>query len=118
MEAEQYYGLKITNAVFLDAADRLQLTFENGKRVYISDCASLCCEARYMTTDDDVAVLVGGALRRIEVKEGPSEHIDKWEEHDTCFVEVGTDDAHVVLTTHNKHNGYYGGFNVMVREET
>ena len=32
------------------------------------------------------------------------------DDHETCFVEVATDDGFITLTNHNEHNGAYSGF--------
>lgn len=112
--ASEYVGQKIVAADFTEA--RLHLTLSGGKTIRIFDDGQSCCEHRYMTTDDDVQSLVGQELRRIEAKPGPTEE-GKWgDEHETCFVEVGTDQGFITLTNHNEHNGYYGGFGLSIEE--
>ena len=45
------------------------------------------------------------------MKEGPEEANEWGDSHETMFVEIVTDGGDsVTLTTHNEHNGYYGGF--------
>ena len=114
-DAAKYIGKAITGAVIKD--DRLNVDFEDGTKISIWDNGQSCCESRYMTTDDDVAVLVGGELVNIEAKPGidmkESEYDD---EHETVFVEVQTDKGFITVVNHNQHNGYYGGFGLTITE--
>jgi len=69
-----------------------------------------------MTTDDKLGDYVGGNLLNIEVKPVPiplSESGDG-DDHDIEFLEITTSKGAFVLTNHNEHNGYYGGFSVSV----
>ncbi|MDB5358806.1 MAG: hypothetical protein JWO51_103 [Rhodospirillales bacterium] len=93
----------------------VRLTFEDGRTIEICDNGRSCCENRYITTDDDLASLVGHVLIRIDAKDGPESEADG-EPHETCFIEIGTDQNFVTLVTHNEHNGYYGGFDLTIRE--
>lgn len=102
-------GETITDAVL--GADALRLTFSNGVVVELEDAGQSCCEHRYITTDDDPSNLIGGALLHITTKPGPSEDTD-YDVHETMFVEIQTTKGFITLTTHNLHNGYYGGFAV------
>lgn len=110
--ASDYYGRKITNAVFKN--DQLRLTFEDGVTVKIWDDAQSCCENRYMVVDDDLTTLVGKTLKTIEVKyvDEPVEYGD----HEVAFLEIVTDQNVVSVATHNEHNGYYGGFGLSIDE--
>lgn len=111
--AAEYYGRTICGAEIVD--NRLRLTLDGGKQIEIWDDGQSCCESRYMTCDDDLKSLVSHKLARIEAKDGPNQSAD-YEEHETCFVEVGTDKGFVTLTNHNEHNGYYGGFGLTITE--
>ena len=113
--AEEFYGRKIASAEITD--ERLTLGFDDGKKIQVWDNGQSCCEARYMTTDDDVQSLVGGELRRIEAKDGPEEEGD-YDVHEQVFVEVGTDQGFITIANHNEHNGYYGGFGLTITECT
>lgn len=112
--SSEYYGQTIMSASIVD--NRLCLGLSpSGKVIEIWDDGQSCCESRYVTTDDNVASLVGGVLQRIEAKDGPGEAGD-YEEHETRFVEVGTDNGFITLVNHNEHNGYYGGFGLTITE--
>jgi hypothetical protein len=119
-EASKYLGRKITAAALVDrdygGTRQLALTFEDGKKIAIFDDGQSCCESRYITTDDDVGSLVGHILTRIEAKDGPDTEDEHGDMHETCFVEIGTDDGFVTLVNHNEHNGYYGGFGLSITE--
>jgi hypothetical protein len=111
--ASEYYGRTICGAEIVD--NRLRLTLDGGQKIEIWDNGQSCCESRYMTCDDDLNSLCGHKIVRIEAKDGPNQSADD-DEHETCFVEVGTDKGFVTLTNHNEHNGYYGGFSLTITE--
>jgi hypothetical protein len=96
--------------------DAVKITFDDGKAIVIFDNGQSCCENRYITCDDDLQTLVGNTLTRIEAKDGPTEDCEYGDVHETMFVEIGTDQNFVTLTTHNAHNGYYGGFALNIQE--
>lgn len=93
---------------------KVMLCLDDGGFIVVYDKSSACCGTRYITTDDDIQSLVGGVLTRIECKPGAS-MVEGGECHETMFVEIGTDKGFVTLTTHNKHNGYYSGFDLEIR---
>jgi hypothetical protein len=97
----------------------LVITFADNSKIEISDYGQDCCEHRYMTTDDDIKDLIGGVLIKIESK-GFSHCIDdKYDDyHEVYFVEVATNKTSITLCTHNIHNGYYGGFDLVVVERS
>lgn len=111
----KFYGRTVVDAVIVD--NRLSLSFSDGSKIGVWDNGQSCCESRYMSTDDDVKSLVGHKLVRIEGKPGADQEGD-YEEHETCFVEVATDDGFITIVNHNKHNGYYGGFGLTVTLDT
>jgi hypothetical protein len=111
----EFAGLTIQNARMHN--DKLYLTL--GTTVAIFDNGQSCCEHRYMTTDDDLQSLIGHELRRIESKpSGIEQANDEYGgEHETVFIEVGTDVGFVTIVNHNEHNGYYGGFGLTIVKE-
>jgi len=98
-----------TIAAVIVADDALRVTFDDESTLIAKDDGQSCCEVRYMRTDDDLAYFVGAKLVGIEIKEAPSES-DEYGEHEVQFLEVQTDRGVFTLASHNKHNGYYGGF--------
>ena len=111
--ASEYYGRTICEAEIVD--DRLRLTLDGGKKIEIWDDGQSCCEHRFMTCDDDLSSLLGHKIVRIEVKNGPDAPAE-YDCHETCFVEIGTDQNFVTLTNHTEHNGYYGSFGLTITE--
>lgn len=107
-----FVGQKIDAASFSDK--RLRLRFGE-KSVTLRDDGQSCCEARWMSTDDDVSQMVGETLRDAEIADGPSRKEDPndYGEHDTAFLRVVTDRQTYTFVTHNEHNGYYGGFSIV-----
>jgi hypothetical protein len=94
----------------------LRLGFEDGSTISIFDNGRSCCESRYMTCDDDLVSIVGGRLLKIETKEAPEQRTDWGYPHEIEFLQVQTDAGAVTLSTHNEHNGYYGGFNIVIEK--
>ena len=93
-----------------DGDGALRIALADGRTLTLTDVGRSCCESRYMTCDDDLATFAGASLRDIELREGPDAEDDENEAHETMFVHVITDKGTIVVTTHNEHNGYYGGF--------
>lgn len=112
MNIEKYINKLIVHANI--TREELILQFEDGSRISIFDGGQSCCECRYMTTDDNPESLVGGTLLHIDEREGPEVEMEHDEVHEQSFVEVGTDKGFITLVTHNQHNGYYGGFDVVI----
>ena len=88
----------------------LHMRLDDGRTLTLTDVGRSCCESRYMTCDDDLATFAGATLRDIELREGSEAEDEDSEVHETMFVHVITDKGTIVVTTHNEHNGYYGGF--------
>lgn len=108
-DPEQFEGFTITSATMRD--EKIYLKLET--TIAIFDNGQSCCERRYMTTDDDLQSLVGHELRHILPKPGGM-IADSGDEHETLFVEIGTNVGSVTIVNHNEHNGYYGGFGLSV----
>jgi hypothetical protein len=123
-----YIGKEITKAElsrsdteYNGEVQSFRLTFTDGTNLSIYDNGQSCCEYRHMSTDDDPNSLVGGKLVSIQEKDGsseggPDEDCETYGEvHETAFVEVATDKGFITLVNHNEHNGYYGGFSMVVK---
>ena len=113
--AERFIGRIITAASFAD--NELRLSFDNGLTVRIYDGGQSCCEHRYMETADNATDLVGQKLSAIDVKKVESGHDDDgYSFHEIAFLEVRAGHVIVAFSTHNEHNGYYGGFDLSLSE--
>jgi hypothetical protein len=88
----------------------LCLTFTDGSTLRLYDDGRSCCESRYLTCDDDLASFVGDTLVSAEVHEAPTITSEYGDVHEQAFLRVKTNRGVIVATTHNEHNGYYGGF--------
>jgi hypothetical protein len=62
-----------------------------------------------MRTDDDLNYFVGAKLTGGEIKDAPDVP-DKYGYHEVQFLEIQTDRGVFTISSHNEHNGYYGGF--------
>lgn len=98
--------------------DRLILEFEDGTGLMIWDNGQSCCEARYMTTDDDLPYYVGSEFRGAEVRDAESREDEYGDVHELQFLLIHTGLGTFTIETHNEHNGYYGGFWLVVEEIT
>lgn len=105
-------GLKIKE-IKLDVDD-LKIEFETGRIIKIWDDGQSCCENRYMRTDDDLQEFIGATLLDIELKDAP-EIEDQYDVHEVQFLEIKTDKGSFVVSNHNEHNGYYGGFAIVAK---
>lgn len=129
-DPQKYYGKKIVGAKmeispdsYNSCGDRdrgsLLLSFDGGPSIRIWDDGQSCCEARYMTTEDNPADLIGQTLVSIEAtaaEEKPRGEDDYGESHEIVFVKIQGDKSAITIATHNEHNGYYGGFGLTIDE--
>jgi len=94
----------------------VEIRFSDGVRVVLLDDGRSCCESRYITTDDNPADFVGAELLDLE-SEGKEAVGEYGEPHEMEFVRLKTSKGTFTLCTHNEHNGYYGGFHIVLREQ-
>ena len=100
---------KTIAALRLRDDDVLLFEFSDGSKLKLSDEGQSCCERRYMRTDDDLSYYVGAILMGATIKPAP-EQPDEYGVHDVQFLEIQTDRGVFTMSSHNEHNGYYGGF--------
>jgi len=105
---------KITSIELTD--DALTFTMEDGYRMRLRDEGQSCCENRYMRTDDNLPDFVGSTLLGAEVADAPSTSGEYGDEHEVQFLRVSTSSGVLVCSSHNEHNGYYGGFCICASE--
>jgi hypothetical protein len=110
---EEAAGKKLRYVVLAD--NKLTLGFAN-KRLSFYDDGQNCCEQRYMVCDDDLSFYENAEFYGIEVKDGPAVEVDY--DHKECqFLIVRTSAGEFTVANYNKHNGWYGGFSLVVKEE-
>lgn len=107
---------KTITALTLGEDEALHFVFEDGTKLMLFDDGQSCCESRYMRTDDKLDEYVGAKLLGAEIKEAPGIPME-YEEHDVEFLEVQTDKGVFTMSSHNEHNGYYGGFSITAKVE-
>lgn len=93
--------------------EHVRLAFGHLLAIELFDDGQCCCEHRYMRTDDDIQSLVGATLIAITVKDGPE--INDGDVHEQQFLEIQTTKGLVTIANHNEHNGYYGGFSLVLK---
>lgn len=109
-------GKRIASMRMDDADDgRLVMMFADGTGLAVRDAGQSCCESRYIRTDDDLDwySTVAAELVDIELREGPDVP-HEYGDHETQFVVITTTRGVVTLCAHNEHNGYYGGFYMVI----
>jgi hypothetical protein len=96
-------------------SDYIRIALACGYVLHVMDAGQSCCERRYLHTDDDLGSMVGETLTQIYVLDAAiKEEVGSDAEHEVQFVHIVTNRQHVVVETHNEHNGYYGGFALRV----
>lgn len=91
------------------------LRFEDASEIALRDNGQSCCESRYMTCDDDLSEYLGAKLLDVAEAAGKSAE-DRGDYHETMFLKIKTDRGTITVETHNEHNGYYGGFDLICEE--
>lgn len=83
----------------------------DGMELMITDNGQLCCEQRYMSTDDDTTYHVGSLFMGIALGSVEEDGGDG-DVHDIQFLDIYTTLGVISVANHNEHNGYYGGFDI------
>lgn len=96
--------------------ERLRIELDGGLTLVATDDGQSCCESRYMTCDDDLSHFAGATLTGLEVRDGPEED-GGYDVHEQQFLIVNTSAGSFTVANHNEHNGYYGGFHLVLRVE-
>lgn len=92
----------------------LRISFDDGSAIAGLDNGQSCCESRYMRTDDTLSDYEGAVLNDIEITEAP-DVADRYGAHEVQFFRLLTSKGTVTFSNHNEHNGYYGGFHIVLR---
>jgi len=116
-------GRKITSIVLGQSGDYSVLRLSIGDNLFdIYDSKRSCCERRYMTTDDGLDEYVGATFLSIELREATEEWVDDefdmMDSHSSAiqFLVIITDRGNISFANHNEHNGYYGGFEIVINK--
>jgi hypothetical protein len=90
----------------------IKLTLATGSTVEVWDDAQQCCEHRYATCDDDIMSVIGGTLVDVVLKD--ARELPGGDTHEAQFVDIVTTKGTLTMCSHNEHNGYYGGFDLVL----
>lgn len=93
-----------------ESLDKLILQFSNTNSIAIFDSAHICCETRYMTTDDEITYFIGAEFIDINLRNFQDTESLYGDIHDMQFLEVRTSKGIFTIANHNQHNGCYSGF--------
>lgn len=105
-------GVRIEKVWLDEESNHLRFLFKNGVKMSMWDNGQSCCENRYMRTDDDLSEFTNTIFKDIEIADAPSID-DGGECHDVQFLRIHTGKGIFVMSNHNEHNGYYGGFSIV-----
>lgn len=110
-------GKKIKSLTLDEKA--IHFEFEDGYKMKLFDDGQSCCESRYMRTDDVLKYYIGAVFMDAEIKEAAplKNDRDDCDVHEIEFLDIKTDKGVFTLTSHNEHNGYYGGFSIKAERE-
>ena len=117
--ADRIIGQRIEN-VFIDNDERdggvLTLLLEGRVEVRVWDDGQQCCEMRYMSTDDPLDYFRGASLYSMELRAGSYEEDEDGygDVTESQFLLINTSKGTFTVVNYNAHNGYYGGFDIMV----
>lgn len=86
------------------------------KTVIIKDYGQCCCEHRYFTClTDNLDYYEDAHYLGYELGKCGYEEDDDYD-HEITFIDAKTTLGVVSFCAHNKHNGYYGGFDITAKE--
>lgn len=105
-----FKGKELTGITLKD--DTLSL-YSGEEKISFWDNGQSCCESRYMVCDDKLEEFVGATFLGAEVADG-SETSGGYDCHEVQFLRINTSKGDIVVSNHNEHNGYYGGFSLTV----
>lgn len=108
---------KTISELRLGEDDALHFVFADGSKMKLADEGQSCCEVRYMRTDDDLPYYVDSQLVGAEIRDGSGVSSEYGDEHEVQFLLINTSKGAFTMSSHNEHNGYYGGFYVVASKE-
>lgn len=97
----QIQNLKIIN-------NELVIDFTNDAQLKIWDDGALCCNHRYISTDDDLNFYRGANFLDCQVIE--INDATPADDEEVAFVRIYTSKGDFTIVNHNEDSGYYGGF--------
>lgn len=107
---------KVISEIFLND-DVLTIKFEDSTSIEFLDDGQNCCEHRYFSVDgDDLSEFEGAKYVEAFLNDAPGIEDSYGDVHDVCFLEIRTSRGSITVSAHNEHNGYYGGFGIIVKE--
>ena len=108
---------KTIEEVWLDKEEnRLMMSFTDGTGIMFYDDGQSCCEERWMATDDNLDDFTGATFIDADLRDGPTELAEWGDPKESQFLLINTSLGTFTMVNYNEHNGYYGGFWVVIRE--
>lgn len=106
----------ISKIEFIRDSNLLKIFTTDGFVRTFKDDALCCCEERYLSlNEDDLDYFIGAQYLSYDVSDYKAEKDpDGLEAHDSMFLNIRTTKGVFTVVTHNEHNGWYGGFDVVM----
>jgi hypothetical protein len=98
----------------------LEFKFKDGTKYEFEDQGQNCCEKRYMNTDDCLSYYKDSLFVNATIEDGPCTESPTayGDDADTQFLIVTTTKGQFTIVNYNEHNGYYGGFDIKLKDIT
>lgn len=98
-----------------DGEDKLCVYTTDGMVREFKDDGQCCCEDRYMTCNEEgLDYFIGATYLGYDISDFTQEDDVEGYINEAQLLNIRTDRGVFTVVTHNEHNGYYGGFNVVM----
>lgn len=115
------FGKEISVRLVKNAIRLTYMRYGKPTDMVIYDAKQMCCEARFITTDDDLPFYDGATFLGLMLSAPPADWDNQYEPDDeddngddAQFLTLRTSKGDIVFVTHNQHNGYYSGFELTI----
>jgi hypothetical protein len=93
----------------------LIFSFTDGSFLLIQDKGQNCFEKHYLTCDDDLSYFQTAVFYGLEVRDLPDREGEYGDIHESKTLVVKTSLGEFNVMTHNEHNGFYSGINLIAK---
>lgn len=112
LPVEKIKGKKIISLKIEDDVLKMETACKEFFEIF--DDGQSCCEARYMETSDKLGDFIGATILDVKTVDGGETENAYGDVHEIQFLNIDTDKGLLQFATHNEHNGYYGGFDLVI----
>lgn len=109
-----YISDKIPNTDNIFPSWSIIIEFTDGTGVFLVDNQPICCEDRYIKTEDNLEYLVGSRFHDVVISETLEDQRSIDDIKETTFIRILTDKAPAVFCAYNIHSGCYSGLDLTI----